>query len=714
MECLGGCLAQTSSSFASDAESRLVIDVTFVWIQATNAGESVSITPPIRAVSSRVNMLQVENVSKSFSGHYLFEGVTWKVDPRRRYGLVGPNGVGKSTLVKIIAGFLESDDGRVTSPKGYELGYLPQDSHVQSSLELVEFVKEGAKKIMALADELERTRGELELASGERAASISERYSELEAKFSQRGGYMLDSRVENILHGLGFAPEDSSRSVDEFSGGWRMRALIAKLLLSAPDLLLLDEPTNHLDVESVEWLEQYLREYDGAVVIISHDRYFLNTVTNVIAELSSHGLHEYFGDYDTYLAQRAERLDKIRSSAERQQKEIAEVEDFIERFRYKATKSKQVQSRIKMLEKVERVDTSELAEARTISFAFPQPKRVPKIVADIEDVSKSYGDTHVFSDVRLTLHRGEKIGLVGPNGAGKTTLLKMLAGALEPDSGQVRLGANVRVGYFAQHTVEQLDLSRTVIEEVRAESTDESRTELRSILGAFGFSGSDVDKKISVLSGGERARVALAKMLLQPSECLLLDEPTNHLDIASREMLENAIKDHGGTACIISHDRYFLNATTNLIAHVHEGRVDTYDGNYEYFKYKMKEEEEANASASVEVVDVGPTSSRRELRKQLASLRIERQKATSKQRKAATNAESEVTRLEKEKSRLEAMLADPETYNDPDRLIEANKAYKAVRVELEDAEDVWMFAQEEFDEADSSFAERERTLRGEE
>jgi ATP-binding cassette subfamily F protein 3 len=322
----------------------------------------------------------------------------------------------------------------------------------------------------------------------------------------------------------------------------------------------------------------------------------------------------------------------------------------------------------------------------------------------------------VFSDVRLTLHRGEKIGLVGPNGAGKTTLLKMLAGALAPDDGEVRLGANVRVGYFAQHTVEQLDLSRTILEEVRAEATDESRTELRSILGAFGFSGAEVDKKISVLSGGERARVALAKMLLQPAECLLLDEPTNHLDIASREMLEQAIKDHGGTACIISHDRYFLNATTNLIAHVHDGRVDTYSGNYEYFKYKMKEVEDAAAAseaASPEATQ-GPTSSKRELRKQLATLRTQRQRATAELREATSAAEQEVTRLEEEKARLEATLADPATYDDQEMLVDANRRYKSVLASLEDAEEVWMLAQEELDEADAVFEARERELRGEE
>jgi len=522
-------------------------------------------------------VIALEAVSKGYGGQDLLRGCSWRVGRGERIGLVGPNGAGKTTLCRILAGVEEPDEGRVHLDSGVTVGYLPQEVAGGVDRTVLAEALSGFDQVWELEAELERLADAM--ARPDADPGLTERYGEVQHRFEALGGYRLEAAAKMILGGLGFAPAGLHRPLGEFSGGWRMRAALARLLLLRPDLLLLDEPTNHLDLESLGWLENFLASYDGSVVIVSHDRYFLNRMVTSIADLAGGEVEVYPGDYDHFLVEREARRALTEARARNQAKRIEEIERFIDRFRYQATKARQVQSRIKMLEKVERIEVD--GDSRRIHFKFPQPPRTGRIVIRLDGVRKAYGDNVVYAGVNFVAERAERIALVGVNGAGKSTLLKMLAGVLSPDAGERVLGSHVDVHYYAQHQLDALDPAHTVLEELEAAAPDATHTRLRTILGSFLFSGDAVDKRVTVLSGGEKARLALAKMLVRPAALLCMDEPTNHLDLASKEVLEEALAGFTGTIVFISHDRYFINRIGTRVVEVQGGRLTDYLGNYD-------------------------------------------------------------------------------------------------------------------------------------
>jgi ATP-binding cassette subfamily F protein 3 len=523
-------------------------------------------------------VIQLDGISKGFGGQILFRDLTWRIPERERVGLVGPNGAGKTTLCRILAGLEEPDTGQVSRPRGVTVGYLAQEAGGHAVGSVLAEALSGFETVWALEREMEDVARRLETTPSE---TLTDRYGELQHRFEALGGYRLETQARAILTGLGFESGQLTHSLTTFSGGWRMRAALARLLLLAPSLLLLDEPTNHLDLASLAWLEDFLTGYDGTVVVVSHDRYFLNRMVTSIADLTPEGLVVYPGDYDAFLVEREARHELLEARARNQAKRIAEVERFIERFRYKATKARQVQSRIKMLDKVERIEVP--GARRQVHFAFPQPPRTGRRVATLAGIHKAYGDNVVYAGIDVAVERGERLALVGDNGAGKSTLLKILAGVLPFDRGERTLGSHVAVHYYAQHQLDALDPTRTVLEELEAVAPESTHTRLRTILGAFLFSGDSVDKKVAVLSGGEKARLALARMLVRPAALLCLDEPTNHLDLASREVLESALAEFPGTIVFISHDRYFINRIATVVVEVVRGVLTAYPGSYDDF-----------------------------------------------------------------------------------------------------------------------------------
>ncbi|MGA9354178.1 MAG: ABC-F family ATP-binding cassette domain-containing protein [Terriglobales bacterium] len=538
-------------------------------------------------------MIQLSSAGKRYGHKLLFEDADWLITPESRIGLVGANGTGKSTVMKILAGMESLDYGTISRAKGISAGYLPQDGLTLSGRSIFAECMSVFDDLHDMEKEMEsltRSMSELDH-TGQEYANVADRYQKLEHEFRARDGYTLEAEVGKVLTGLGFNRNDWTRQTEEFSGGWQMRIALAKLLLQKPNLLLLDEPTNHLDLEARNWLEEYLTSYPNAFVLISHDRYFLDITVDRIVEIWNKKLHFYAGNYDQYLTAKAARKEQLESAYKTQSDRIEQLEVFINRFRYTATKAKQVQSRIKELEKIERIQIPD--EEKVVHFTFPQPKPSGRIVAEFANVAKSYGESgvnehKVFANVNFMIERGERIALVGVNGAGKSTLIKLLARTEKLSRGEYKLGHDVHVDYFAQDQYKELDQEARILDDLGELSPSSTQTHLRSLLGCFLFSGDDVFKRIGVLSGGERNRYALLKMLLHPANFLLLDEPTNHLDIRAKDVLLEALMKYTGTVVFVSHDRYFIDNLATRVFEIGDGKVELYPGNYEDYLWRKQ------------------------------------------------------------------------------------------------------------------------------
>jgi ATP-binding cassette, subfamily F, member 3 len=533
-------------------------------------------------------MLQLAGAGKRFGHKLLFDELDWLVTPKERTGLVGGNGTGKSTLLKVIAGSEPLDYGSLSATKGIRIGYLPQDGLQVSGRSVFAEAMSVFAELKDLELELETLTARMSDIDpgGEEYRAVADRFERADSEFRARDGYAIEAQVGAVLAGLGFRKEDWLRRTEEFSGGWQMRIALAKLLLEKPNLLLLDEPTNHLDLEARNWLEEYLTNYQFAYILISHDRYFLDVTVNKIAEIWNKKVQFYTGGYERYKQQKAERLAQLEAAYKNQQDRIQQLEAFINRFRYQATKAKQVQSRIKELDRIERIELP--PEEKTIHFSFPQPKASGRVVAQMKNVAKSYGVKQVFSGVNFTIERGDRIALVGVNGAGKSTLIKLLAGIEPLSAGEYLLGHNAEPDYFAQDQYKELDPDARVLEDLNEVAPRSSQTELRNLLGCFLFSEDDVFKRIGVLSGGERNRYALARMLLHPSSFLLLDEPTNHLDIRAKDVLLTALEEFTGTIVFVSHDRYFLEHLATRVFEIADGEVRVYPGNFADYVWRKE------------------------------------------------------------------------------------------------------------------------------
>ena len=638
-------------------------------------------------------MLSLEHITLQYGERVLFNDVSCLIGTHDRIGLVGPNGAGKTTLLKIAAGLQQPDAGQVEKARYVTAGYLPQDGISAKGKTLYHEAETAFEDVLLLQKELDEAQElltTLDPASPAYGETI-EIVGELHHKLEDLDVYRMKGKIERVLMGLGFSVEDMQRQTEQFSGGWQMRIALAKLLLQEPSLLLLDEPTNHLDLDTLQWLEEYLRQYNGAVVLVSHDRAFLDNLCRRTLALSHGKLDDYAGNYSFYEREKEVRRTLLLNAQKNQQQQLKQTQQFIDRFRYKATKARQVQSRIKQLEKIELIEVEQ--EDAEIHFRFPQPEPGGRVALELKDIRKSYGEKEVFSGLSCTIERGDKIAVVGLNGAGKSTFSRIAAGT-EPYSGGERVvGYNVSISYFAQDQAEELDPSKEVIEILDDVAVGEVRKKLRTILGSFLFQGDDVFKKVSVLSGGEKSRVALAKMLLQPSNFLIMDEPTNHLDMRSKKVLQEALLNFEGTYIIVSHDRAFLDPIVNKVLEFGQGRARTYLGSISDYLFKKKMEKEA-LRASVEGTSRGLTlreqmtepahrSPSKQARQQEAARMKQLNKKLQPLRKKVEALEREVQTLEARKTQLEAMLADPEIYRRGFEARSATNEYKEVQLLLD-------------------------------
>lgn len=616
-------------------------------------------------------MVQITNLCKEFAARSIFFNVTWRIGKKDRVGLVGENGTGKSTLLKILAGLTEPSSGSIQMAKGATVGYLPQEGIAVTGRTLFAEVMSALDELLGIEQEIQAIAAELEGAGNVGLHdALLERYGTLQEEFRAKGGYTWEAMVGTVLRGLGFDPEDWDRECGTFSGGWQMRIALAKLLLRKPSVLLLDEPTNHLDIDARNWLEGYLCDYPHAVVLVSHDRFFMDQVCSRITEVWNCTLSDYACSYSRYLVERDERIARLRDAKRRQDEEIARMEDFINRFRYKADKAALVQSRVKQLEKVERIVLP--PERKRVRFSFPEPPRSGRIVLELSKVTKAYEDLVVLDGIDLTVEKGERISLVGHNGAGKSTLMRVLAGG-SFQSGERRVGTNVSFDFFAQDQAATLDPDRTVYEEILADSPYDRVPVLRDLLGAFLFSGDDIHKKVAVLSGGEKNRLALAKMLLRPSNLLLLDEPTNHLDLFTKDVLLDALQSFSGTLVFVSHDRYFINALATRTIAVGNGGILSYPGNYENYLEKIALEAEVPGGLLAGDIPAGFSGdaddkvARKQERLQSREEEKRRQREERSRFRRLSELEALIEESETELAALEQAMADPDYFCDADR-----------------------------------------------
>lgn len=648
-----------------------------------------------------------------YGGRTLFDDVSFVIGPHDRIGLVGSNGTGKSTLLKIIAGMIVQEDGSMNKAHYVTVGYLPQDGVIASGKTLYKEVETAFEDVVEIRSELEEAQEQLETLDPNTGqyAEVLEIFGELQHKLEDLDAFRMKSKIERVLMGLGFSVSDFERQTEEFSGGWQMRIALAKLLLKEPSALLLDEPTNHLDLESLQWLEEYLRQYNGAIMLVSHDRAFLDSLTNKTLALSMAKLEIYAGNYSFFVREKAIRKEQQANAFKNQQKQLKHTQEFIDRFRYKATKARQVQSRIKALEKIEMIEIED--EEEEIHFHFPQPQPSGVKVMELKSIAKRYGTNVVFQNLSYTIERGDRIAVVGVNGAGKSTFSRILAGAEPIDSGERVMGYNAILSYFGQHQAEELDLSKEVLEILDDVAVGEIRTKLRTILGAFLFHGDDVFKKVRVLSGGEKSRLALAKMLLHPANFLIMDEPTNHLDMRSKNVLQEALKNYEGTYVIVSHDRAFLDPLVNKVLEVSKSGVRTFLGNVSDYLLKKRNEQKPVTeksrvlapppAAGGQTLQTRPETSLPE--KERRRLEAEQRQALSKKlkpfREKLQNIEKTLDRMEKRKAEIEALMADPNFYKNGDEAKKISHEYKELQAKLTEAYVEWNTVSEKINEMES-------------
>jgi len=662
-------------------------------------------------------VLTGSGLSKAHGQRVLFSDVTITLTPGRRVALVGGNGTGKTTLLEILAGEQRPDTGAVTRPSTETLAYLPQDrteaadaggwgvstrpGRREPPRNALDEALRGAGDLYGLAHRMEELQHGVATTTGAEHDRLLRELGNAQTAFETQGGYAVEADAHRVLAGLGFTDEDRRRPLTELSGGWRMRAALARILVARPDVLLLDEPTNHLDVDSVAWLEEQLASFPGALLFVSHDRDFIDGVANRVLELAGGRISEFVGGFVEYVAQREERIAQAQAAAANQARQAAATERFVERFRYKATKARQVQSRIKALEKLDTIPVPTVSEVKA-RFQFPEPPRVSRVVAELENVTAGYGDDVVLSGVNLVVERGMRIGLVGPNGAGKTTLLRLLLGEIPPLAGRVALGANVEVGRFAQHQVEVLRLEKSVVDEFRASVPDKAGKNLRTYLGAFGFSGDAVERKVGDLSGGERTRLALGKLMVEPHNLLVLDEPTNHLDLPSCDLLEDALRAYAGTILLVTHDRALIRGVCTSLIEVRRGTAR--------FHHSVDEAVLTPTLGSVSAVPGSRTGgvtaspagrrseaarpSRRDDRRSAAEVRDARHRATKDLKKAVRDAEKAWEKAEQKVTELERQLADPEIYGDHGRIAELAAQHGQAKKAALAAMDAWESATE--------------------
>ena len=631
-------------------------------------------------------MLTATALSKEQGSRQLFQNVSLQLSSGRRIALVGSNGVGKTTLIEILLGIQDPDSGSVHRPSDLSIGYLPQDLEEELVGSALEVTLQGASHIISLEQRLVELREELSLGEGEDQGRLLDEYGDLQSRFEQLGGYAVEAEAQRVLAGLGFDHEMMYRDALELSGGWQMRVVLARLLLSEPDVLILDEPTNHLDVDSVSWLEDQFSTWAGCILFVSHDRDFIDGVANRVIELDGRSSYEYVGGFSDFVASRELRLAQLEASAAQQNRKLAQTERFIERFRYKASKAKQVQSRVKALSRVDRIEVPEANDLKA-KFDFPEPRRSARVVVEFDEATAAYGDQIVLTDVSFVIERGRKVALVGPNGAGKTTLLKLLLGELDATQGTARIGNKVDYARFAQHLTEVLDLGRSVLQEFTASIGEPGDRNLRTVLGGFGFRGDQVDQKVGDLSGGEQTRLALAITMANPVNLLILDEPTNHLDLPSCDHLEDALNAYPGTLILVTHDRHLIRNVADALIIVRNGTATWHEGVDEGLLQAPPESRQSRESDQTANTSANQHNQIRDARRDQARRRSRISDATRELRQERDQVEQVWEQVEGELAEIQAQLVDSSTYEDSELVTKLSKQHDHLKDQASDLMD---------------------------